>query len=139
MPDFLTRIEGSLVRKPVTQNSDFAEGQIFFISHKRDEWLPTWIKGFDKGSVQLFTFTYEKKLEVKDFLEYHGLFDYNSKVGYTLSKKGRKIIEEGGYDYVHFTGDELDEGFLVKPMLQTISILTLPLKELRNAQENPGT
>ena len=124
----LARIEGSLVRKMVTDNEDFTDKQIFFISLKRDEWIPTRIRGYDKGFIQLFTFAYEKKLEVKDWLEYHSLFGYNSKVGYTLSKKGCKLIKDGGYDYVQFIGDELNEGFIVKPKEQTVNILSFRLR-----------
>ena len=126
--NILARIEGSLVRKMVTDNEDFTDEQIFFISLKRDEWIPTRIRGYDKGFIQLFTFAYEKKLEVKDWLEYHSLFDYNSNGGYTLSKKGCKLIKDGGYDYVQFIGDELNEGFIVKPKEQTVNILSFRLR-----------
>lgn len=121
-----------MVRPKVLSNDDFVEDQIFFISHKRDEWVPTHIRGYDKGTLQLFTFNYSKKLEVHDWLEYHGLFDYNSKLGYTLSKKGRKLIETEGYDYVHFVGDELDEGFLVSPATQVTDIATFKLRGKEN-------
>lgn len=124
----LAKIEGSLDRKIVKEKSDFTDGHIFFISLKRDEWVPTHVRWWDRGYLQLFTFNYTKKLEVKDWLYYHSLFDYNSKVGYVLSKKGAKLIADEGYDYVHFTGDELDEGFIVNPAQQVTNILTTPLK-----------
>lgn len=132
-PDFLSRFEGSLVRKMVEHVNDFTEGQIFFLSTKRDDWIPSHVKGYQQGYLQLVTFKYEKLLEVPDFLEYHSLFDYNSKEGYTLSKKGRKIIEEGGYDYVRMTDDELDEGFLVNPATQVTDILSVSLRAKKNA------
>lgn len=127
----------------VTANEDFAEGQIFFLSLMRDEWVPTHVRGYERGYIQLFTFSYIKKLEVENWLEYHSLFDYNSKLGYVLSKKGQKLIDKEGYDFIHFVGDELDECFLVNPAEQVTNILSLRIKGNQNetlrtkSQESP--
>lgn len=136
-PDFLELRERGVTAPMVKTVNDFIDNQIFFLSKERDTWTPFHIKGGTCGYIQLFTFKYKKKLEVVDWLEYHGLFDYKSNFDYTLSKKGKKLVDKEGYDVIQFVGDELEEFFIVNPKEQVTDILSIPLKGNKSNEKNP--